>query len=443
MKTKTMLYGLLFLQIAIYSRAGNNDTIAFEHVNVIPMTHRIILEDHRVIVTNGKILRVEPQDMQSPNIVSKTIDCSGKYLIPGLSEMHYHWRNARGGIERDFKLFIANGVTTVRNMAEYDWQDQIAERERARSVEILAPNYYTAGPYLKADDIITETDAVRIVQEHIEKGYDYLKIADDFPKNIYLKILDESSKNNLDVIGHGQHHLPLEFSLRMKSIEHIEEFVYLFSDEQRNDQQFLNQALELIKNSSVTVVPTLIVFDMILKYLDDDQFLELKNREDGKYLLSNDRDYWLSEENPYRKDFRNRVIKGEKALLLLSRYNSWMLKFTQMLSDNDIPIMTGSDTFGMVVMGFSLHKEFEHLYNVGMSPYEILKASTVVPAQFLGKFAVEGTISEGKNANFVLLNNNPLEDIRNTKDIEGVMLKGQWLNREKLDLLLREVEQSR
>ncbi|WP_319480244.1 hypothetical protein [uncultured Draconibacterium sp.] len=96
MNIKAMFYGVLFFLFAINSRAGINDTIAFEHVNVIPMTHRIVLENHRVIIANGKILSVEPQDLQSLYIATKTIDCSGKYMIPGLSEMHYHWRNAQG-----------------------------------------------------------------------------------------------------------------------------------------------------------------------------------------------------------------------------------------------------------------------------------------------------------------------------------------------------------
>ncbi|HPF51628.1 MAG TPA: amidohydrolase family protein [Draconibacterium sp.] len=443
MKTRILICGLILSFFIQHSFGSEVDTIVFENVNVIPMDKKIILENHRVVVANGKIVSVEPGEISSQYRATKTIDGTGKFLIPGLSEMHYHWRNERGGIERDFKMLIANGVTTVRNMAEYDWQDQIAEREKANSGTILAPNYYTTGPYLKAFDIPTEEDAVRVVKEHKGKGYDYLKIADDLPKNIYLKVLNEASKNGIDVIGHGQHQLPLEFSLRMKSIEHTEEFVYLFGDEHLEDPGFLKSAVEQIKISGVTVVPTLVVFDMILKYLDDKEFSKLKNQSDGKYLLANDHEYWLSENNPYRKDLKERIINGEQALPLLTKYYKWMLKFTRTLSDNGIPLMTGSDTFGFVVMGFSLHKEFEFLHEAGLTPFEILKASTVTPARFLNKIAVEGTVSEGKNANMVLLTKNPLEDIRNTNTIEGVMLKGQWLDREKLDSLLTEVEESK
>ncbi|MFI1772335.1 M61 family metallopeptidase [Thalassobellus citreus] len=102
----------------------NLNTFAFDNVNVIPMDRDTILKDHRVIVSNGKIISVEPNTNKSIYNIQKTIDGTGKYLIPGLSEMHYHWRNGKETPEDDFKLLIANGVTTVRNMAEEPNQKQ-------------------------------------------------------------------------------------------------------------------------------------------------------------------------------------------------------------------------------------------------------------------------------------------------------------------------------
>ena len=118
-----------------------------------------------------------------------------------------------------------------------------------------------------------------------------------------------------------------------------------------------------------------------------------------------------------------------------------MKKFTKVLSDHKVPFLTGSDTFGMAIVGFSLHEEMQLLTDVGLTPYEALRASTVTPARYLNSMAFEGTISEGKNANMVLLNKNPLEDISNTKTIEGVVLKGKWYNRTQLNKMLLEVEQ--
>jgi imidazolonepropionase-like amidohydrolase len=113
-----------------------------------------------------------------------------------------------------------------------------------------------------------------------------------------------------------------------------------------------------------------------------------------------------------------------------------MKKFTRLLSDNGIRLLTGSDTYGMVLAGFSLHEEFQFLQQAGITPYHILMASTVHPVRYLNEHgasgqvfntdASEGTIVEGKTANLILLAKNPLEDIRNTREIEGVLLNGKW-----------------
>lgn len=439
--TNTKLTLLLFTYMLLLCTVkAQNDSIVITHVNVIPMDRETVLEDQTVIIANGKIQSIADSSKKTAHNGQTIIDGTGKYLIPGLSEMHYHWRNKEGGIERDLKLLIANGITTVRNMAEYDWQDHITVRNKINNKELLGPNYYTTGPYLKAYNLQTEQEVVAVVRQHKEKGYDFLKLADDLPEAIYFKLLEEAYNNGIEVIGHAQRSQPLEYSLRMKSIEHIEEFVYMFSDSERENNDFLEDLAKQIKNSGITVTPTLVVFDMIIQYLDENKFKTLKDIPESKYMLPNDLEYWTTEENLYRKDLKGKVINGVEALPLLEGYFEWMRTFTKLLSDNHVPLMTGSDTFGLVVVGFSLHKEFEFLQDVGMTPYQVLRASTVIPARYLNTISQEGTISVGKNANMVLLNKNPLEDIRHTKSIEGVILKGSWFDRAQLDVMLKEIE---
>ena len=430
------LVGLLCLTFGY----GQNDTIVIKNVHVIPMHQEVIWEDHQVVIANGKIVAMGPSDKTWTNKKVKIIDGTGKYLIPGLHEMHYHWRNKEWGIARDFKLLIANGVTTVRNMAEYDWQDHVSIKDSINQGKLFGPNYYTSGPYLQSGDLQTNEDVEKVVEQHYEKGYDFLKIADNLPKHIYLEVLERAQLYGIPVMGHAQREMDLEFSLRMKSIEHIEEFVYLFDDAQRADQMFLRNAVEQIKNSGVVIAPTLVVFDMIVKCLDDQSFAKLKATDANQYMLRGDFGYWSSDENPYRKDLKGRIINGKEALPLLEAYFVWMKNFTKTLAAADVPLMTGSDTFGFVVPGFSLHEEFQFLQEAGLTPFQILKATTVTPARYLDTLATEGTISEGKSANLVLLNKNPLEHIANTKSIEGVILKGEWLDRPQLDSLLKEVE---
>ncbi|MEC7770298.1 MAG: amidohydrolase family protein [Bacteroidota bacterium] len=437
---RTTIINLTLIIFGLTAGYAQTDTLSFENVNVIPVYEKTLLHNQRVVVGNGKILRIEDVSKASEYPMAKQIDGSGKYLIPGLHEMHYHWRNKEGGIERDFKLLLANGVTTVRNMAEYDWQDHIAIRDSIDNNLLMGPNYFTSGPYLQSGDLKTSADVERIIAQHHTKGYDFIKIADNLPKDIYLKVLERAADYDIPVMGHAQREMDLEYSLRMKSIEHVEEFVYLFGDEQRSDSLFLKNAVQQIKNSGIVIAPTLVVFDMIIKCLNDNSFAKLKEKEVATYMLRGDYGYWASDENPYRQNLKGKVINGMDALPLLESYFEWMKNFTKMLAKEDVPMMTGSDTFGFVVPGFSLHEEFQFLQEAGLSPHEILKASTLTPARYLGSIATEGTITEGKNANLVLLNKNPLEDIKNTKTIEGVLLKGEWLGRDQLDSFLKEVE---
>ncbi|WP_298531932.1 amidohydrolase family protein [uncultured Algibacter sp.] len=433
----------------------HTNTVVFEHVNVIPMTKNVVLKDQCVIIVDGKITSITSSKTAPKYNPDTAINATDKYLIPGLSEMHYHWRDTKSPIENEFKLLIANGITTARNMAEYGGQDHIAIRKKTKNGDILGPNYFTTGPYLGYEQLKTFEDIERVVKTHKEKKYDFLKIGDgvDIPKDNYLKLLDEAYKHGITVIGHGQHNLPLEYSLRMKSIEHVEEFIYIFQEENVyekvdnfenskilvNDIEFLNNAAREIKESGLYVVPTLVIFEMILQYFDEQKFEALQKHPESNYLTRGEYENYLTEKNHYRAELLGKKIVGIDSDEFFKKFFVWMKKFTKVLNDHQVPLLTGSDTFGMVVPGFSIHKEFEFLQESGLRPYEILKASTVNASRYLGSISMEGTITEGKNANLVLLNKNPLKDIKNTKSIEGVILKGQWLNRAQLDLFLEEV----
>lgn len=443
MKTQLLTLVVICLGINQASADSQQDTIAIENVNVIPMTKEVVLYRQRVLISGGKILKIEPTSSPLKNQVNLTVDGTGKYLIPGLSEMHYHFRS--GDIQSDFKLLIANGITTARNMAEFENQDHIAIRAKADSGGLLAPNYYTTGPYLKYVNLRTIEEVTSVVKRHKERGYDFLKIADNLPLNIYLKLLEECEVHGIPMVGHAQRNMALEFSLRMKSIEHIEEFLYLSEEGSgaffKQSQSNLKMSARQISNSGAYVGTTLVVFDFINNCLDDEKFSFLQKNEHVKYLAKNQREDFLTERNDYRK-LKDKEFDGVKAPILFNNYFSWMQKYSRILSDNNVNLLTGSDTYGMVIVGFSLHKEFALLQKTGISPYKILLASTVNPARYLDRFSSEGTITEGKNANMVLLNRNPLEDIQNTKYIDGVFLKGKWLNRKALDQMLAEVEEA-
>lgn len=411
-------------------------TISFENVNVVPMNTDTIITNQRVIIVNGKISKIEPVTKSITNHVDVTVQASGKYLIPGLVETHYHLQN---NIENEFKLLIANGITSARNMAEYEGQDHIKIRELAQSNAFLSPHYYTTGPYLKRNNFKHIDSVESIVNFHKKRDYNYLKIADDIPKNIYLKLLETAQKEDLEIVGHGQRKLPLEYSLRMKSIAHIEEFMNIFLKEELASISYLNKAAKQIKTSGVYVSPTLGIFEMIIRYADKEKSIKLNEEENIKYLPKQYSKYWTSKKFGYRS---NPWFTDKESLIRLERELEWQKKFTLLLHKQGVPLMAGSDTYGLFLPGFSLHHELELIHSSGLSNYETLKTATVNPARYLNTISQSGTVSEGKLADLVLLEKNPLIDIRNTKTIIGVYIKGEWLDREKLNEILLDVENS-
>lgn len=428
------IISLIILLFPVELIAQGNITF-IENVNVIPVNIDTIYNSHRVIIQGEKILKIEPSSQEPAYQPETVIDGTGRYLIPGLVEMHYHLQNDP---ENELKLLIANGITTVRNMAEYHGQDHITIREKVRNEEILGPRYFTTGPYLRAGQLASVEDVQKVIKHHQERGYDFLKIADNLPKDIYLNLLKETFKHNIVMLGHAQHNLPLEYSLRMKSIEHVEEFMYILNDEQKQNMDYQHRVAEEVRTSGVYVAPTLGIFEMIMRYADDKKLKVLKEGGELKYLPKAYAAYWSSDSTHYRK---NDWFTKEESLIRLAKELEWQKEFTKLLFDHKVPLLAGSDTYGLFVPGFSLHHELELINSTGLSPYETLKTATINPARYLNTIAVDGTISEGKLANLVLLNQNPLDDIRNTKTIQGVMLKGHWLDREELDKMLLEIDE--
>mgnify|MGYP002467738442 CR=1 FL=1 len=395
-----------------------------------------LMANQRVMVSHGKILKIESASQPPSMPVNLVIQAAGKYLIPGLAETHYHLQN---NVENEFKLLIANGITSARNMAEYKGQDHITIRQKARSNRFLSPYYYTTGPYLTRHHLNSVDTVDKIIAYHKTRGYDFLKIADNLPKAIYLKLLELAHKEKIAVIGHTQRRLPLKYSLRMKSIAHIEEFMYVFGKAKRRNPQFLLKAAKDIKTSGVYVSPTLGIFEMIGRYADKEKTALLNQDKNLKYLPWHYADYWKSNKINYR---RMKWFTAKKSLIRLAKELEWQKNFTKILHKQGVLLMAGSDTYGMFIPGFSLHHELALIHSAGLSTYETLKTATVNPARYLNTFSQSGTIEEGKLADFVLLEKNPLEDIRNTQTIFGVMHRGQWLSRKKLDALLLEVETS-
>lgn len=432
-----------FIFMSSYAMA---EIIAFENVNVIPMNQETVLLNQRVIVDNDKIAAIESMSTIEHIKPNRRIDCQHKYLMPGFTDAHYHPRGATTtkDFELFYKLLLANGVTTVVSLGEDSGQDAIAIKENANKKDVLAPVYFTVGPFLDEGSLKTPKDAVDIVNVHKKRGYDFIKVHADFPKDIYSTLLSEAEKAGIPVVGHAQHNLPLEYTLRLSLIAHMEEIVYVFSDEKNFiipviDDQKAQDIARQVKNSGVYISPTLTILAMIQDYRDDARFEKLKARPETRYLSKAEYKNYTTTGEEYRREFFStpKGIAGVDALI----------KNTQMLTKEfynaGVPLLVGSDNFGLQITGFALHDEMEAMNKAGVPAFSVLNGATQLAARYLKRQSVAGTISEGKNAEFILLAKNPLDNIKNTRDVQGVMIKGRWLNKKTLDQFLKDVEIAR
>ncbi len=401
------------------SRKANSYLIS--NVSVIPMNMDTVLTHQFILVDSGRIKRISGYQ-DSVNIDSSTflIDGSGKYLIPGLADLHVHLND-----DNNLLLMIANGVTTARNMTGHPFHLQL--RERIEKNEILGPTLYTASPILESADKLwgnsiglkNITEARDTVIALKNKGYNFIKIYHTLTPELYRRILQVGDSINIQIVGHipVQVELSETLSLNQCSIEHID------LDQMRaiSTDISLEKKAEMIGVSGKWVCPTLIVHKNIQKHPVDANL----QRAYEQYVDKDTRTFW-----------RQASADGESEFELQK-------KLTRLMFESGARLLTGTDCLNSYVLaGFSLHEELQELVNSGLPEFEVLKASTINAAEFLKRKQDVGTIEVGKIADLILLEGNPLENIRNTKRISGVMFKGKWCTADELDIMLADIRAS-
>jgi imidazolonepropionase-like amidohydrolase len=442
-----------------------SQSFAFVHANVIPMHREGILKDHTVVIKSGRIAEIGPSKNIKLSDNLRQIDASGKYLVPGFADMHIH--DFGGKLEDDFLLYLANGVTLVRNMSGN--RSNVQVREKIAKGGLLAPHYFSTGPMIQTaqyeipdldklpeqnkkyarkfvnhvrERILTlksENDIDGIILEHKKYKYDFIKIHDNFPKNQYLRLLKAAKEAGIPVVGHAQRKLPLKHSTELKSISHIEEFLHLFSKKELQDKRNFLKLGRRVAETKVTIAPTLLTFDMIHRYSEDEKFGVLLADTNLKYIPTDYRNLWASDMQPYRSRKWFGTPEGQRKIL---GDLETLKALTKAMNDAGVPLILGTDVYGFVLPGFGVHKELELLVSAGLSPYQALRTTTTNVSDYLGKEKYDGgSIEKGKAADLVLLEKNPLKKIRNTRTIFGVAAKGKWLDRESLDDLVQRVEQ--
>jgi imidazolonepropionase-like amidohydrolase len=432
------------------------------------MNEEGVLAKQAVAVRDGKIVAIVDQSKSADLIADQRIDGAGRYLMPGLADMHVHVRWAPQAM---FNLFLANGITTVVNMRLDDGEgaiDHLSLRENVAAGRMAGPRYLISGPQLHADQLATIDQVAATLDRHVEQRFDVLKVHGDLSSDVYDALIDGARERSLRVTGHAQHLMPLSESLRMDSIEHIEEFLYVSRDADFGKaaagsvENFLHAyssnlehlaesghraaIVQDVAQSGIYVAPSLIIYKYIQIYLADDLFEALHEDDRLAYLPESVRtEYLSSQTNEYRRDlavvFGKHLGPGVPVHEHFAQNVDLLSTLLLEMHKAGVPLLLSTDSFGAAVPGYSVHQELELLVEAGLTPYEALRTGTVNVATYLGETETAGTVEVGKRADFVLLEENPLIDIKHAASVKGVFTQGRWHSEAGVQDLLAEAKQ--
>lgn len=442
------------------------DAYALVDVNVLSPEGDAFVPGQAVVVDAGLIRSVMPADSVPAGL--ETVDGQGRYLIPGLTDSHIHlWQS-----ENDLLVYVANGVTQVRDMntvpVNLRWRAEIEDGRIGPDIFAVAPQFATFGPmegafvgWTQRKTIVRTDDQVHdAVKDFAAKGYDALKSSSYLDKAGYEAMSEATRAQGIKLVGH----LPIAVGLNdlwasnQSEVAHVEEFVKALDrefggygpDEAEAFLEYVRERSDEVADRmiehGISVTSTMEMVDSFQR-----QKLDLHTELDAAELAYENPGIaegtvitsrgmgWMPEVNIYRWPDQWDDDRKARSRIYWQAYAEAQHILFDTFREAGVPIMAGTDANVPVrVPGFSLHEEFLALQEAGMSPAQILASATSVPSDYMGTNA--GRIQAGREADLVLLRDNPLEDIAATQEIDMVVLDGRRLDRAALDGLLESVK---
>lgn len=461
MRRILLCFAFLSLAAICIAQSAPTGVVTIANVTIIDTTGGPPQLHRTVTVRKGIIEDIRDSTLPKKKDRGVEVNGTGKYLIPGLWDMHVHmvfgdWFPR--GKEVTLPLFIANGITGVRDMGgELEVLQQW--RKEIDAGTLLGPRIVMSGPMLDGPKprfpssiaIQTAEDGRRAVADLKQRGVDFIKLQSLIPREAVFAIADEARRQGIPFVGHVPDSVRASEASNagQKSFEHL---IGIFEGSSPLEDEFLKggksegkflstydpkraEALfALLAKNQTWQCPTLV-------WERGGNLLELNDIAHdplAKYVPA----YW---KDVTWKRFAKEIMQDNTDdFSTRKRFVDKELEVVKAMHKASIPFLAGTDTPpGVYVFpGFSLHQELQRFVAAGFTPMEALQTATLNPAKFLGMQDRLGSIEKGKLADLVLLDANPLEDIRNTQKIAGVVVNGRYLSRAELDKILVEVEKA-
>lgn len=449
MKYLLLLLCLIFSAFEVFGQESRNISIpppfpitiddraiAFEHVNVVPMDNDQILTDQTVLVEGDRISKIGPAGEVSLPAGTTIINGEGKYLIPGLSEMHGHVPPLDSDplryMEDVLFLYLAGGITTVRGMLGHPGQLEL--KEKVKSNEIIGPSLYLAGPSFNGNSINSPEEANERVIRQKEEGWDLLKIHPGLTLEEFRMMAETAHEQNIAFAGHVPADVGLVNAIRLgqETIDHLDGYIeYMDGFDQPVLDTQLEEVVRMTTENDVWVIPTQALWETLIGAADHDRLMDF---EELKYMppeIVNDwKEFLENQANSQNYNPESASIHAENRQKLLKA-----------LQDGGAKILLGTDSPQIFsVPGFSMKHELKRMAEAGLTPFEILSSGTSNVGEYFSDKDNFGVIREDYRADLILVSENPLEDLHTIIEHEGVMVRGMWLSRQDIDKKLEEIE---
>jgi imidazolonepropionase-like amidohydrolase len=451
----------LLAALVIPCALGSQQTVtAFTDVTVIPLDRDRTLDRQTVVVSGDRITAMGPVASTPVPAGATRIDGRGKYLMPGLAEMHAHVVGGNNpnheSINRDIMfLYIANGITSIRAMLGAP--NQLPLREQLRRGEILGPTMYVSAPSLNGNSAPNPDTAAKLVRAHKAAGYDFLKIHPGLSRETYDAIARTSRDIGITWAGHVPAAVGLRHAMAsgQSTVDHLDGlleasvpdslFVQLqggppipFAGLNHVDPRRFPALANEIRRAGVWQVPTMLVWENL--YTQSETPEEMGARAEMKYAPRQQVANYVNQKRNQVAGQRNNGLTPEMA----ARYLALRRQALKALADAGVPLLMGTDSPQLfMVPGFALHRELGIIAEAGVTPFQMYESGAKNVARYVaeqlkqdGRF---GTVAVGNRADLVLLEANPLQSVANLTRRAGVMVRGRWVSSAEIERGLAEL----